>query len=308
MPVAVAAFSVGVCVPTLNAGAMWHEWLTRTLPAAASFRLLVIDSSSDDETANAARQAGLEVVVIERRDFDHGGTRQRALWLLDDCDIVIFLTQDALVVGADALTRLVAAFEDPEVGAAFGRQLPHQDATPVAAHARYFNYPPRSRVVGSEDVPRLGIKTAFLSNSFAAYRREALLEAGGFPEGTILSEDMMAGARLLQQGWKLAYCADACVQHSHNYTLAAEFKRYFDIGVFHHREQWLLAWLGKAEGEGKRFVLSEIRYLWRHAPWRLPEAAIRTLLKYAGYRLGKAEARLPLALKRRLSMHHGYWG
>ena len=103
---------------------MWHEWLTRTLPAAASFRLLVIDSSSDDETANAARQAGLEVVVIERRDFDHGGTRQRALWLLDDCDIVIFLTQDALVVGADALTRLVAAFEDPQVGAAFGRQLP----------------------------------------------------------------------------------------------------------------------------------------------------------------------------------------
>ncbi|HBP78238.1 MAG TPA: rhamnosyltransferase, partial [Halomonas sp.] len=55
-------------------------------------------------------------------------------------------------------------------------------------------------------------------------------------------------------------------------------------------------------------VLSEIRYLWRHAPWRLPEAAIRTLLKYAGYRLGKAEARLPLALKRRLSMHRGYWG
>ncbi|BBM05676.1 hypothetical protein HAALTHF_27910n [Vreelandella aquamarina] len=87
-----------------------------------------------------------------------------------------------------------------------------------------------------------------MSNSFAAYRREALLAAGGFPEGTILSEDMMAGARLLQQGWKLAYCADACVQHSHNYTLAAEFKRYFDIGVFHHREQWLLAWLGKAEG------------------------------------------------------------
>ncbi|HBP78237.1 MAG TPA: rhamnosyltransferase, partial [Halomonas sp.] len=72
----------------------------------------------------------------------------------------------------------------------------------------------------------------------------------------ILSEDMMAGARLLQQGWKLAYCADACVQHSHNYSLSAEFKRYFDVGVFHHQEQWLLAWLGKAEGEGKRFVLS----------------------------------------------------
>ncbi|WP_404342599.1 glycosyltransferase [Vreelandella venusta] len=295
-------------MPTLNAGTLWNEWLARTVPAAANFRVLVVDSFSDDETANAAQQAGLEVLAIERHDFDHGGTRQRALWQLGDCDIVIFLTQDALLADADALNRLVAAFEDPHVGAAFGRQLPHQDATPIAAHARYFNYPPVSRVAGIEDISRLGIKTAFLSNSFAAYRREALLAAGGFPEGTILSEDMMAGARLLQQGWKLAYCADACVQHSHNYTLAAEFKRYFDIGVFHSQEQWLLAWLGKAEGEGKRFVLSEIRYLWRHAPWRLPEAAIRTLLKYAGYRLGKTENRLPLALKRRLSMHRGYWG
>ena len=299
--------NVGLCVPTLNAGAIWREWLKRTVPAAANARILVIDSSSDDETASTARLAGLEVLVIKRSDFDHGGTRQLALYTLSDCDIVIFLTQDALVANDEALTNLVAAFEDPHVGAAFGRQLPHKDATPLAAHARYFNYPPVSRVVGNTDVPRLGIKTAFLSNSFAAYRREALLAAGGFPQGTILSEDMMAGARLLQKGWKLAYCADACVQHSHNYSLQAELRRYFDIGVFHSRERWLLAWLGKAEGEGKRFVLSEIRYLWRHAPWRLPEAAIRTLLKYAGYRLGKAEDRLPLALKRQLTMHRGYW-
>lgn len=308
MPLAVASSpSVGVCVPTLNAGSTWHEWLALTLPTAASFRVLVIDSSSDDATADAAREAGCEVVVIERSDFNHGGTRQRALLHLDDCDIVIFLTQDALLADHKALANLLSAFDNPGVGAAFGRQLPHEDATPIAAHARHFNYSPYSRVVGSEDIPQLGIKTAFLSNSFAAYRREVLLEAGGFPEGTILSEDMMAGARLLQHGWQLAYCAEACVYHSHNYSLFEEFQRYFDIGVFHHREKWLLAWLGKAEGEGKRFVLSEIRYLLRHAPWRLPEAGIRTLLKYAGYRLGKKEHHLPLGLKRIFSMHKHYW-
>lgn len=299
--------SIGLCVPTLNAGALWKEWLERTLPAATPYRVLVIDSSSDDDTAEAARAAGLEVLVIARGDFDHGGTRQRALCYLDDCDIVVFLTQDALLADGDALHALVTAFERDDVGAAFGRQLPHHDATPLAAHARLFNYPALSRVVGVEDIPKLGIKTAFLSNSFAAYRREALLEAGGFPSGTILSEDMMAGARLLQNGWRLAYQAKACVYHSHNYSLLDEFKRYFDIGVFHHREAWLLDWLGRAEGEGKRYVLSELRYLLRHAPWRLPEAGMRTLLKYAGYRLGKVEDRLPLGAKRRLSMHSRYW-
>ncbi|WP_172116130.1 glycosyltransferase [Halomonas hibernica] len=308
MPVAIASnFSIGVCVPTLNAGSLWHQWLSLTLPAASSFQLLVIDSSSQDGTALKAREAGCDVLIIKRDDFDHGGTRQRALEHLRHCDIVVFLTQDALVAGPEALLQLVAAFEDPCVGAAFGRQLPHSDATPIAAHARYFNYPATSRVVDKTDIPFLGIKTAFLSNSFAAYRREALLAVGGFPQGTILSEDMLAGARLLTHGWKLAYRADACVFHSHNYSLVEEFQRYFDIGVFHHQERWLLEWLGKAEGEGKRFVLSEIRYLLRKALWRLPEAALRTVLKYAGYRLGKIEHKLPIRLKRALSMHKRYW-
>lgn len=308
MPVAVPLrSSVGVCVPTLNAGPMWHHWLACIAPAAADFRVLVVDSSSDDGTAEAAQQAGLEVMVIERCEFDHGGTRQRALAHLSDCDIVIFLTQDALVADPAALSQLVAAFDDPNVGAAFGRQLPHLDATPISKHARYFNYPATSRVVDDADIPRLGIKTAFLSNSFAAYRRDALLDVDGFPEGTILSEDMIAGARLLKAGWRIAYCAKARVFHSHNYSLREEFQRYFDIGVLHHREAWLLNWLGKAEGEGGRFVRSEIRYLLREAPWRLPEAALRTVLKYAGYRFGKAENKLPLRLKRWLSMHSHYW-
>jgi rhamnosyltransferase len=271
------------------------------------FRVLVVDSSSDDGTAEAAQQAGLEVMVIKRCEFDHGGTRQRALAHLSDCDIVIFLTQDALLADPTALSQLVAAFDDPNVGAAFGRQLPHLDATPISKHARYFNYPATPRVVDGADIPRLGIKTAFLSNSFAAYRRDALLDVDGFPEGTILSEDMIAGARLLKAGWKIAYCAKARVFHSHNYSVREEFQRYFDIGVLHHREAWLLAWLGRAEGEGRRFVRSEMRYLLREAPWQLPEAALRTVLKYAGYRLGKAENKLPLSLKRRLSMHRHYW-
>lgn len=298
--------SVALCVPTLNAGALWPSWLARVTSLLDDVALYVVDSSSDDDTAALANAAGAHVRIIERATFEHGRTRDELLAEITS-DIVVFMTQDALLSHPDSLRGLVQAFADPCVGAAYGRQLPHTDATEIAAHARKFNYPARAHVVGTDDIPALGIKTAFLSNSFTAYRRHALMDAGGFPHGTILSEDMIAGARLLQHGWKLAYCAEACVYHSHNYTLSEEAKRYFDIGVLHAREKWLLDWLGKPEGEGARFVRSEVDYLFRHAAWRLPEASLRTLLKYTGYRLGRLEHRLPRGLKRRLSMHRRFW-
>ncbi len=298
----------GVCVPTLNAGEAWPAWLEQSRPAVAGAqRTLVVDSSSSDDTPGLAARFGWEVMRIAREEFDHGGTRQRALEYLSDCDVVVFLTQDAVVAEPEALDALVGAFTDDRVGAAFGRQLPHLDATPIARHARLFNYPEGSYQASEADIPRRGIKTAFLSNSFAAYRREALLGSGGFAENTILSEDMLAGASLLKAGWALAYCANARVRHSHNYSLKEEFQRYFDIGVFHREQGWLLAWLGRAEGEGARFVRSEIRYLLRKAPWRLPEAALRTFLKYTGYQLGRHHHRLSRRMKRRLSMNRRYW-
>lgn len=297
---------MALCVPTLNAGEPFNEWLASVAPLLADVALYVVDSSSTDETVALARQAGAQVRTIKREAFGHGKTRDEMLTIVPE-DVVIFLTQDALLANSSAIKKLAAVFADPGIGAVFGRQLPHTHATPLAAHARLFNYPPCSYTASAADIPQMGIKTAFLSNSFAAYRRQALIDAGGFPRETIVSEDMIAGARLLKNNWKLAYCADACVYHSHNYSLSEETRRYFDIGVLHARETWLLEQLGTPEGEGARFVRSEARYLCRHAPWRAPEAVLRTLLKYAGYRLGRMEHRLPLWLKHRFSMHRSYW-
>jgi rhamnosyltransferase len=153
----------------------------------------------------------------------------------------------------------------------------------------------------------MGIKSIFISNSFAAYRREALLASGGFPKNVIFGEDTITAARLLLSGWKVAYVAEAQVYHSHSYTWKQEFKRYFDIGVLHARARWLLQEFGTAGGEGGRFVRSELRYLWPLHWSLIPSALIRTALKLVGYRLGRIEKRLSPGLKRRLSMHPGFW-
>jgi rhamnosyltransferase len=222
-------------------------------------------------------------------------------------DIILFMTQDAVLQGAESLARLLETFDDPEVGAAYGRQLPFPDATPFAAHARRFNYPPQSRISTMADVPRLGIKATFISNSFAAYRLAALHDVGSFPQACIVSEDTYVTAKMLKAGWALAYCAEAQVFHSHNYSLCQEFKRYFDIGVFHSREPWVQREFAVAEAEGRRFVISEMKYLLRNAPSLLLLAVIRTLAKYIGFRMGLYEDKLPVTLKSRLSMQPAFW-
>lgn len=299
---------VGLIVPTLNAGGRWQDWLERANRQSLSpARKLVIDSSSDDHTPELARAHGFEVVSIARRDFNHGATRQMASELLDDCDILVYLTQDALLASSDALSKLVAAFDDSDVALAYGRQLPHEDAGPIGAHARLFNYPAAGARKTLADIHRLGIKTAFCSDSFAAYRRSDLLAVGGFASNVIFGEDALAATRLLLSGKAIQYVADAEVYHSHDYTMAEDFRRYFDIGVFHAREPWIIAALGTAEGEGFRFMKSEVYYLIKNAPWLIPSALARMVLKYSAYQLGKRERRFSHSSKLRLSMNRAFW-
>jgi len=295
-------------LPTLNAGIEFSHWLSGLREQDyRPDRLLLVDSSSTDQTVELARDYGFEIMIIVRREFSHGRTRQMCVERLADTDIIIFLTQDAVLASPQALSHLLKRFEDPKVGAVYGRQLPRLGAGAIEAHARLFNYPEASEVRTSDDIPRLGLKTSFISNSFAAWRRKALVEVGGFPSNTIQNEDTHAASRMILAGWKIAYAAEACVYHSHPFTWRQEFQRYFDIGVFHGRNPWIREKFGEAGGEGYRFVRSELKYLRRHQPSAIPSAMIRTVLKLVGYKIGHHERRLPLWVKRLFSANRRYW-
>lgn len=296
-----------IIIPTLNASLDWPRFSTALLSCVSPNEVLIIDSSSTDGTVELARAAGFRVCSIPRSEFNHGKTRQFGAELAGDAEVIVYLTQDAVLADPNSVNLLLSAFTDPKVATAYGRQLPRPGATPIESHARLFNYGKKSNVRTFQSREQLGFKAIFISNSFAAYRREALMEVGGFPPHVIFGEDTVTAAKLLQAGWKIAYVAEAEAYHSHSYTWTQEFKRYFDIGVLHSREQWLLDEFGQASGEGKRFVLSELKYLWPKHMFIIPSALIRTGLKLVGYRLGRMEQRLSLAWKRKLSMHRGFW-
>ncbi|MHB8880191.1 MAG: glycosyltransferase family 2 protein [Thermodesulfovibrionales bacterium] len=298
---------VTVIIPTLNAGKQIGPLLEKLRSQTIPCEILVIDSSSDDATVSIARSLNAGTIVINRADFDHGGSRTMAGKAAQG-DILVYLTQDALPADTEMLERLVRSFADAATSAVCGRQLPAPEAAPLAAHLRLFNYPAVSCLKNLSDKKTYGIKTPFLSNSCAAYRRSALEAIGWFREGMILGEDTSAGADLLLSGHTLAYAADAAVYHSHNYTAMQEFRRYFDIGVFHACEAWLLDEFGGAGGEGMIYVMSAARHLLRSGRYLLlPELLLRSGLKLIGYNLGRIYNKIPLALIKKMSMHPDWW-
>jgi rhamnosyltransferase len=236
-----------------------------------------------------------------------GATRQLAAEHLADCDIIVFLTQDAILARVDSLEEIVRCFDDSTVAVAYGRQLPRLAATPIEAHARIFNYGDRSQKKDATAALYLKSKVFFCSNSFAAYRRSSLLEIGGFRGDLILGEDMEFAARAIKAGYANFYCATASVYHSHDYSFRENVARYFDIGVFDDRNRWMRAQFGSHGAEGLRFIRSELHYLVVRSPRQIPRALMQTAAKLLGYRLGRIERLLPLGWKRRLSMMPSFW-
>lgn len=295
-------------IPTLNAGTKWPEVIRAIqMQRIAPARVTVVDSGSRDQTVALAQKAGFDVQRIEQKSFNHATTRQIALNSKSRSQAVVFMTQDVILATPDAFERLLQAFKDPEVGIAFGRQLPGENAPLIEQHARFFNYPQQSYKRQWSDRKTYGIKTAFCSDAFSAYRLSALNSVGGFDRPLIGSEDLYVAAKLLRAGWKLAYQAEAQAFHFHNYTLSQEFQRYFDIGAFHGQQPWIREALGAAEGEGKRFVLSELKFLWARRKSLIIYSLMRTLSKLLGYRLGMHYRRIPKSLLARFSMNENYW-
>ncbi|WP_234193931.1 glycosyltransferase [Pseudacidovorax sp. NFM-22] len=300
---------VACVIPTYNARSCISLLLASLEIQDAKFDIIVVDSSSTDGTYETLTSTKIIRYLdkIESSDFNHGGTRQRMVEKYPDYDVYIYLTQDAILSEVDSIRRISSYFLDPDIGAVCARQLPHSDASKIAIHARQFNYPPNVVVKDRAAIPAMGIKAAFMSNSFSAYRKSALESVGGFPSNVILGEDMYVAAKMILQGWKIVYAGDVRCFHSHNYTVLEEFKRYFDTGVFHAQEPWILSSFGGPRGEGFRFVRSELKFFGIFRVYLWPNLVFRNFAKILAYKLGRSEKRLPLGIKRRVSMHRRFW-
>ncbi len=301
---------VSVLIPVLNGG----EDLARCLAAIdaqhfdGEIEVVIVDSGSRDNSVKRARSTGAKVIEIPSEQFDHGATRN----LLAESaagQTLVFISQDAEPLGRDWLTHLTARLRaDETIAGAYGRQIARPDAVPPERYFLDFLYGPRSRVQEIASASDLSMETTLFSNANSAIRR-SWWERLPFADDMIMSEDQDWSRRALLAGGRLAYEAEATVRHSHAYTIGSAFRRFFDSGVSAER-----AYLSERESGGAlranafRYAKGELAWLARsgNALW-IPYACVYELAKFAGLTVGKNHRRVPVALKRRFSMHSYYW-
>lgn len=297
--------TLGVAVITHRAKHHLPFCLPPLLQSPLKPRVLVVNSSSHDGTVELALELGVETLVIPRAEFNHGTTREKARKHLNT-DIVIMVTPDAYAVSNELVEKLVAPIVQGKSSVSYARQLPHDGAGFFEAFSREFNYPNTSHIRSLADVKQYGVYTYFCSDSCAAYLNAALDEIGGFP-AVLTGEDTVCAAKLLTKGHSIAYVAEAMVKHSHGYSLKQEFRRHFDTGLARKDYQHLLVGCGRDEKRGKEYAVALTKRLMKEKPHLLPYASLQTLVKFVGYRLGRASVNAPHWWKKALSSQDFYW-
>lgn len=300
---------ISIVIPVLDGGAD----LARCLDAIGSqavddeVEVVVVDSGSRDGSVDVARERGARVHEISTAEFGHGRTRNLGAQLARG-DVLVFTTQDAYAADDQWLATLTGFLSRDGVGGAYGRQLPHADATPPERYFLDFLYGPTSRVQRLDGDAEPEFEQTLFSNVNSAMPR-AMWEEFPFANDLIMSEDQEWSRRVLRAGYELVYAADAAVHHSHRYSVTDAFRRFFDSGVSAERSYAAgRGGSGALRRAGARYARGEVEWLWKTGQRRwIPYAAVYELAKFTGMQLGRRHGRLPLPLKRRFSALRGYW-
>ena len=276
---------ISLIIPTLNAGPRIEDLLFRiSVQDVKPLEVIIIDSSSDDNTVEIAERSGAEAMVIPRKTFNHGKARNTAA-LKARGDVLVFMTQDATPLNNSLLGSLTVPLLQPDIAAAYGRHLPGPGASPPEIFSRQFNYPDSPSIRTMDNIVREGIRRVIFSDVCSAVKREAFIEAGMFPE-VRANEDMLIALKLILLGYKVAYVPEAEVFHSHDYSLLRQFRRYYNIGSSLKRNPWVLKY-APGKGEGLKFMAGQLRFVLRKRRllW-VPYVVLEAAAKYAGYRTG----------------------
>ena len=248
----------------------------------------------------------LSIHHISGKEFDHGKSRNFGA-KKSEADIFIFMTQDAVPANEYLLEKLIAPLNDETVACSYARQLPAEDATMTEQLTRAYNYPAVGRIKSKEDLKELGIKTFFCSNVCCAYNAKIFKELKGFINHAIFNEDMIYAAKVIDNGYKIAYAADAEVIHSHNYSAGQQFHRNFDLGVSQADHPEIFGNIS-SESEGIKMVKETIAKLKNAGCTKeIPGYIVTSGCKFIGYRLGKMYKKLPMWLIRKCTMSPAYW-
>lgn len=207
-----------------------------------------------DNTEQKLKKLNLRYKKIKKEDFSHSLTREIEAFE-SKSDIIVFITQDVKIVRNDWLYNLTKDIINGQVDACYSRQLCNNNT--IEKYTRECNYPEESKIVSKEDIQKLGLKTFFFSDASSAIKRETFIKLNGYDHKKLaISEDMYIAYKLITNGYKIKYCADSEVIHSHNFTLKQYYNRYKETGKFFKENSYLNNYkVNQAGGNMAKYIL-----------------------------------------------------
>ena len=183
-----------------------------------------------DNTENILKEISANYLIIKKEEFSHSLTREKQA-LKSDSDILVFITQDIEIRNTDWLEKLVNPIIKGETDASFSRQLTKYDN--IEKYTRERNYPDESYIVSEKDINQMGLQTFFFSDASSAIKTEIFKNLNGYDNKNLpTNEDMYIAHKLITNGYKIKYCSDSIIYHSHKFSLKQLYKRYYDTGLF----------------------------------------------------------------------------
>lgn len=220
-------------------------------------------TESKDNTEEILKKSNINYKKIKKEEFSHGLTREIEAFE-SNADIIVFVTQDVIIEKEDWLFNLTKDIISGEVDACYSRQICTNNT--IEKYTRECNYPKESKIVSKDDIEKLGLKTFFFSDAASAIKRETFVKLNGYDhKKLVINEDMYIAYKLITNGYKIKYCADSEVIHSHVFTLKQYYNRYKDTGKFFKENSYLNNYkVNQAGGSMAKYVLKRA---WQDKNW-----------------------------------------
>ena len=222
--------------------------------------------------------------VIKKQEFSHSLSREKVA-KNSTADILVFITQDVKIERDDWLEKLATPIANGEVEACYSRQLCENST--IERYTRECNYPPRSVIKTKDDIEKLGLNTFFFSDASSAIKTDIFKNLNGYDGKDFpTNEDMYIAYKLITNGYKIKYCADSKVVHSHKFTLRQQYKRYYDTGKFFKQNEYLNKY--KVNKSGGKLAVYVLKRAWQEKNWKVLFNFIPNMMaRFIGTKVGK---------------------
>lgn len=196
-------------------GRLLHDVFAQQL--TSSFEVILVDSGSTDATLQIAQRYPVTIVNLNPERFTFGYSLNQGVEVAKG-ELCVIVSAHCYPTDSEWLRRLTEPLlQNPKVALVYGRQCGY-------VNTRYSEHQIFAKWFPEQSNSNCGL--AFCNNANSAIRRSVWIEVP-FDESLSGLEDIAWGKAIMAKGYRIAYCAEACVYHIHEETSAQIYRRYY---------------------------------------------------------------------------------